>query len=167
MEADANAFSLIAKQEMNYNLNDYIDLFSNLHTNKQQGKNAPHKAILLISIIDLITSHRIQTNEIVFTEELENCFQQNWKRYVGESIIFKPKAGTPYWHLNSEPFWQLIPYEGGYEKIVKLQKGNPYSSKTIKEHIKFAVIDQTLFQLLQNNANRTKLREVLINNLDI
>ena len=167
MEADPNAFSLIAKQEMNYNLNDYIDLFSNLHTNKQQGKNAPHKAILLISIIDLIASHRIQTNEIVFTEELENCFQQNWKRYVGESIIFKPKAGTPYWHLNSEPFWQLIPYEGGYEKIVKLQKGNPYSSKTIKEHIKFAVIDQTLFQLLQNNANRTKLREVLINNLDI
>ena len=38
MEADPNAFSLIAKQEMNYNLNDYIDLFSDLHTNKQQGK---------------------------------------------------------------------------------------------------------------------------------
>ena len=27
MEADPNAFCLIAKQEMNYNLNDYIDLF--------------------------------------------------------------------------------------------------------------------------------------------
>ena len=55
----------------------------------------------------------------------------------------------------------------GIEKIVKLQKGNPYSSKTIREHIKFAVIDQTLFQLLQDNAKTTKLREVLINSLDV
>ena len=167
MKADPNAFSLIAKQEMNYNLNDYIDLFSNLHTNKQQGKNAPHKAILLISIIDLIASHRIQTNKIVFTEELENCFHQNWERYVGKSIIFKPKAGTPYWHLNSEPFWQLIPYEGGYEKIVKLQKGNPYSARTIRKYIKYAVIDKELFLLLRDSSTRETLKQTLINSLDM
>lgn len=166
MEANPSAFRLTAKREMDYTLNDYIELFSNLHTNKQQGKKAPHKAIMLISIIDLIATHHIQTNEINFTEELEACFHQNWKRYVGKSTIFKPKAGTPYWHLNSEPFWQLIPYEGGYEKIVKLQKGNPYSSRTIQKHIKFAVIDQTLFQLLQEDASRRLLRDALINSLD-
>lgn len=166
MEADPNAFRLITKQEMDYTLNDYVELFSNLHTNKQQGKNAPHKAIMLISIIDLMASHRIQTNEIAFTEELENCFTQNWNQYIGKSIIFRPKPETPYWHLNSEPFWQLIPYEGGYETIVKLQKGNPYSSKTIRERIKYAVIDQTLFQLLQEDTSRTILREALINSLD-
>lgn len=166
MEANPSAFRLTAKREMNYTLNDYIELFSNLHTNKQQGKKAPHKAIMLISIIDLIATHHIQTNEINFTEELEACFHQNWKRYVGKSTIFKPKAGTPYWHLNSEPFWQLIPYEGGYEKIVKLQKGSPYSSRTIRKHIKSAVIDQTLFQLLQEDVSRKLLRDTLINSLN-
>ena len=51
-----------------------------------------------------------------------------------EVSIFKPKAGTPFWHLNSEPFWQLIPYEGGYATIVELQKGNPYSFESVVEN---------------------------------
>lgn len=121
---------------------------------------------MLISIIDLIALHRVQTNEIVFTEELEDYFARNWKRYVGESIVFRPKAGTPYWHLNSEPFWQLIPFEGGYEKIVELQKGNPYSARIIRKHIKYAVIDKALFELLKETSNRAVLKEVLINSID-
>ena len=125
MEADPNAFKVVEKQEMNYVMSDYVELFSNLHTNKQHGKKAPHKAIMLIGVIELIASGHIQSNQIEFTEELENCFLKNWNQYVGKSSIFKPKAGTPFWHLNSEPFWQLIPFEGGYERIVELQKGNP------------------------------------------
>lgn len=166
MKEETNTFNLIAKQEMNYTLNDYIELLSNLHTNKRQGKKAPHKAIMLISIINLIVTQHIQTNEIVYTEELEECFIQNWKRYIGESSFFRPNAGKPYWHLNSEPFWQLIPYEGGYETIVKLQKRNPYSPKIIREHIKYAVIDKNLFKLLQDKPNSDVLRNVLINSLD-
>lgn len=161
MEIDSDSFNLISKLERNYELADYIDLFSNLHTNKQHGKSAPHKAIMLLSVIDLISSQHITTNEIIYNEELEKCFLKNWKRYVKEVSIFKPKAGTPFWHLNSEPFWQLIPYEGGYRTIVKLQKGNPYSVATIRKHIKYAVIDKELFLLLQNGFNR----EILINTL--
>lgn len=147
MEIDTDRFNLISKLERNYELADYIDLFSNLHTNKQNGKSAPHKAIMLLSVIDLISSQHITTNEIIYNEELEKCFLKNWKRYVKEVSIFKPKAATPFWHLNSEPFWQLIPYEGGYMTIVKLQKGNPYSAGTIRKYIKYAVIDKELFLL--------------------
>lgn len=167
MNVDPQSFKVTAKQEMNYTLSDYIELFSNLHTHKQQGKNAPHKAIMLISVIELIASRHILSNQIAFTEELKNRFLKNWEQYAGNSIIFKPKAGIPYWHLNSEPFWQLIPYDGGYETIVKLQKHNPYSSKTTQRYIKYAVIDQALFQLLQEDSNRTILRQTLINSLDI
>ena len=143
------------------------DLFSNLHTNKQHGKSAPHKAIMLLSVIDLISSQHITTNEIIYTEELEKCFLKNWKQYVKKVSIFKPKAGTPFWHLNSEPFWQLIPYEGGYRTIVKLQKGNPYSAATIRKYIKYAVIDKDLFLLLRDSSNRETLKRALINSLDI
>ena len=167
MEIDSDRFNLISKLERNYELADCIDLFSNLHTNKQHGKNAPHKAIMLLSVIDLISSQHITTNEIIYNEELEKCFFKNWKQYVKEATIFKPKAGTPFWHLNSEPFWQLIPYEGGYETIVKLQKGNPYSAGTIRKYIKHAVIDKELFILLQDSSNRKILKQALINSLDL
>lgn len=167
MTIDTDRFNLNSKLEGKYKLEDYIDFFSNLHTNKQQGKSAPHKAIMLLSVIDLISSQHITTNQIVYTEELEKCFLKNWKRYVKEVSIFKPKAGTPFWHLNSEPFWQLIPYEGGYVTIVKLQKGNPYSAGTIRKHIKYAVIDKELFLLLQDDSNRETLKRALINSLDV
>ena len=166
MNIDSKSFKIIEKQEMNYTLSDYIELFANLHTNKQQGKKAPHKAIMLISVIELIASRHILSNQIEFTEELENCFLKNWKRYVGESFIFKPKAGTPYWQLNSEPFWQLIPFEGGYKRIVELQKGNPYSPSTIRKNIKYAVMDKELYELLQDEGNRQVLIKSLTNSLD-
>ena len=121
---------------------------------------------MLISVIELMASGYIQSNKIEFTEELENCFLKNWKQNIGESFIFKPKTGTPFWHLNSEPFWQLIPFEGGYERIVELQKGNPYSSSTIRKHIKYAVMDKSLFALLQDENNRQLLVKILINSLD-
>ena len=121
---------------------------------------------MLISVIELIASRQILSNQIEFTEELENCFLKNWKRYVGESFIFKPKAGTPFWHLNSEPFWQLIPFEGGYERIVELQKGNPYSPSTIRKNIKYAVIDKGLYELLQDEGNRQVLIKSLTDSLD-
>lgn len=167
MEIDTDRFNLISKLERNYELADYIDLFSNLHTNKQHGKSVPHKAIMLLSVIDLISSQHITTNEIIYTEELEKCFLKNWKQYVKKVSIFKPKVGTPFWHLNSEPFWQLIPYEGGYRTIVKLQKGNPYSAATIRKYIKYAVIDKELFLLLRDSSNREILKQALINSLDM
>ena len=166
MEIDTDRFNLISKLEWNYELADYIDLFSNLHTNKQHGKSAPHKAIMLLSVIELISSQHITTNEIIYNEELEKCFLKNWKRYVKEVSIFKPKAGTPFWHLSSEPFWQLIPYEGGYKRIVELQKGNPYSPSTIRKNIKYAVIDKGLYELLQDEGNRQVLIKSLTDSLD-
>ena len=85
---------------------------------------------------------------------------RNWKN------VFL-KTGTPFWHLNSEPFWQLIPYEGGYVTIVKLQKGNPYSARTIRKYIKYAVIDKELFLLLRDSSTRETLKQTLINSLDM
>lgn len=39
---------------MQETLNKYISLFCSLHTNKQKGMPAPHKAVLLLSVIDMI-----------------------------------------------------------------------------------------------------------------
>lgn len=143
-------------------MDQYIGYFATLHTNTQKGVKAPHKAIMLLSVIDLVECGVITSNQIEFSERLELQFQHNWSRYVGQSDIFQPRVGTPFWHLNNEPFWRLVPYEGGAEAIVMHLQGNPYAPSTTRKLIRYAEIDQNLFDLLQDETNRAKLRTTLI-----
>lgn len=145
----------------NKNLRGYLENFSNLNTNKQQGKIAPHKAILLLSIIDLVEQGQIQSNKIELTEKLENQFKLNWEKYVENKDVFQPIVGTPYVHLRSEPFWRLIPTKGNGDTGLSLNI-NSYSTLYLKSQIQYAEIDEELFNLLQDNINREKFRNILI-----
>ena len=66
----------------------YLDYFASLHTNTQKGVKAPHKAIMLLSVIDLVEYGGITSNKIEFSERLEMQFQHNWSRYVGNQMCF-------------------------------------------------------------------------------
>ncbi len=70
----------------------YLTYFQSLHTNKTKGQTAPHKAILLLSIIDQIEQGIIKSNRITLTESLEEQFMINWSRYVGISEIFQQRS---------------------------------------------------------------------------
>ncbi len=143
-------------------LNKYDLFFCSLHTNKQKGMPAPHKAVLLLSVIDLVECGVIKNNEIELSERLEQQFKHNWDRYVGRSILFSPKIGTPFFHLHSEPFWTLVPFVGGEDTIETLRTGNPYATGTMRKHFRCAKIDRELFDLLKDDDVRAKLRTTLI-----
>lgn len=147
--------------DTNKNLRDYLENFSNLNTNKQQGKIAPHKAILLLSVIDLVEQGQIQSNKIELTEKLENQFKLNWGKYVENKDVFQPIIGTPYVHLRGESFWKLIPTKGNGDTDLSANI-NSYSTNYLRSQIQYAVIDEELFDLLQDNKNRDKFRNVLI-----
>ena len=140
----------------------YIELFQCLNINKQRGVVAPHKAIMLLSVIDLVEYGVVDSNRIEFSELLEQQFQYNSSRYIGQSDVFQPRVGTPFWHLNNEPFWRLVPYEGGDEAVVIHLQGNPYAPDTTRKLIRYAEIDKELFGLLQDETNRAKFRTTLI-----
>lgn len=135
----------------------YIDQFSDLHTAKKLGMPAPHKAVLLLSIIDLIERGCVTSNRIELTEQLEQTFGHVWKRYVGTSIVFQPKVATPFWHMQGEPFWNL--YLNNDKELDSIT--NPYSVKRLREST-HAIIDADLFRLMQDENERAKLRVVLI-----
>lgn len=120
---------------------------------------------MLISVMELIGEGCIKSNQIEFSEGLEGRFKRNWQRYVGESDVFKPNAGTPFWHLRSEPFWTLIPFIGGEETLESLKRTNPYSTGTIRQYIKFAVIDKQLFELMLHVETRVLLINTLVETL--
>jgi putative restriction endonuclease len=135
----------------------YKEQFSNLNTARKLGIPAPHKAILLLSVMEQIENKQITNNRILLTESLEQTFLKLWKRYVGLSVIYQAKVATPFWHLQNEPFWRLYLNNGQDLKTIT----SPYSIKRLRENT-YAKIDQELFQLMLNDDCRAALRVILI-----
>ena len=52
----------------------YIDYFSALHTNTQKGVKTPHKAIMLLSVIDLVEYEVVSSNKIDFRRDWKSSF---------------------------------------------------------------------------------------------
>ena len=138
-------------------MNQYVTLFSSLHTAKIAGKQAPHKAVLLLAIMDLVEASVITSPKIVLTEKLEETFGKVWKHYIGSSLIFTPKVATPFWHMQNEPFYRLCPNNGQDVSGMKAQ----YSVKWLRENT-YAALDQKLFNLMQDENTRAELRVILI-----
>lgn len=147
----------------------YNECFLNLHTAQSKKLPAPHKSLLLLSIIDLIEKGFITSNKIELTDVLIRTFKANTNWFIGHSIIFRPNIGQPFYHLQHENFWNLIPVS--QEQELNLAADTPskygprkavYSIKGLREQYKYALIDPELFELLQNADVRAKLRTTLI-----
>ena len=157
-------------------LRHYIDAFSSLHTAKVKGHKAPHKAVLLLAIIDLVEEGVIATPHIELSDELEKRFNEIWHHYLGTSAIFTPDITKPYFHMQHESFWRLVEHKEAEMLMVaedcawvslnKETKDLPqgsYSVKAMRNAFAYAEIDGILLQLLQNADARAMLRVILIN----
>ena len=60
-------------------LNDYLKAFSSLHTARIKGRRAPHKAVLLLAIIDLVERAEITSPRIELSDTLSHKFTVVWK----------------------------------------------------------------------------------------
>ena len=90
----------------------YYKEMSSLRTAKKDGVKAPHKPILLLSIIDLIERGLITNKHIELSDSLIRTFDYNWCKYVGHSKLYNSVIGTPFWHMQNESFWKLVSYNG-------------------------------------------------------
>lgn len=138
-------------------MNQYATAFTSLHTAKIAGKQAPHKAVLLLTIMDLIEAGVITNPKIVLTEKLEETFGRVWRHYIGSSLIFTPKVATPFWHMQNEPFYRLFLNNGLDVSGMKAQ----YSVKWLRENT-YAIIDQELFSMMGDENARAEFRVTLI-----
>jgi putative restriction endonuclease len=141
------------------NLDYYFQRFANLRIDRSHGRPAPHKPILLLSIIELIERHVIYTNEIELTPEIVSTFLNYWNALYPDQ---RGIVALPFFHLMSDGFWHLLPNEG-YEKSFKLIR-QIKSSYQIRDMVKYAYFDNELFELLSDDKKRTMFRRVIINN---
>jgi putative restriction endonuclease len=164
---------------MTKDLEYYKTCFAHLNTAKKQGHMAPHKPLLLLSVIDLIEQGDITGNRIPLTDALIDAFRRNERRYVGLTPIFRPNIGNPYYHLQHEPFWQLVPKQAAPSSVPGnvpqpfTQVAEPvapynkkpsvnYTTKSLRTAYSYALIDPELFALLQHDNARVQLRLLLI-----
>ena len=156
------------------NVEKYIELFLNMKRAPIRGYKAPHKPILLLAIIELIERKSIISNRIVLDKTLIQEFTNKWyeliddntqqnQMVVAESLVidvsykcpFKCSIENPFFYLNSEPFWRLVPSDQYIKK-------NSYSCKGLQTSFKYAEIDKDLFNCLYNESERKPIKNVLI-----
>lgn len=138
-----------------------------------RGYTAPHKPILLLSILSLIEDGKITSNIIFLTEDLILKFSWMWTLYVDDGTSgtpmvadglylglqkkypFKCSIANPFYHMNHEPFWNLIPSD-------KYVKRSDYTVKGLQTCFLYAEIDQTLFELMKDEHEREEIRRWLV-----
>lgn len=141
----------------------YLQLFENLHVRITNGKKAPHKAILLLSIIDLVETGAIDKPLIPFSQQIDKQFVRNWMRYVSIIEGYKPRVSVPFWHMDFEPYWETILKEGATKSFKQLADERVYNDfKRMEKVVIGAKISDDLFEILKDSTVRAHLRVHLI-----
>ncbi len=148
---------------MTKNLAYYVKKFSPRSIHKQ-GLNvslkdgiAPNKPILLLSVIEMISTKQITKNQILFDAELIATFLKLWGYLEPER---KPDIGLPFYHLRSDGFWhyQMKPeFESLIATNVKIR-----TPSTIRGTVEYVYLDDELWKLLRNESDRTVLTHTLV-----
>ena len=86
----------------------YISCFTSMNCNKYRGQVAPHKAMMLIAVMDEIANGHLTNGFVPHNDRMVKAFEFAWQRYVGKSSVFNPVFSTPFFHLSNEPFWKLM-----------------------------------------------------------
>ena len=137
----------------------YLNYFKRL--NRGYSKNlgrAPHKPILLLSVLQLVKNGTIISNKIFITADLILAFKRNWEQLVDSG--HSPNFSLPFYHMQSEPFWYLIPKAG--KMIVPTKSKSIKSFKSLKENVAYAEIDRELFLIFLNPISQILLEQYLL-----
>lgn len=138
----------------------YEERFAQLSTGVHNGKKLPHKAVLLLGIINLIEDGAIKDNKIELTNAIAHTFTSIWESlHLGDKV---PSVWIPFWYMKSEPFWHFkaCTDENVLQNLLSFA-GHP-SVGQMRSVIAYAYLDEPLFVLMRDKVQRTSLTQVLI-----
>ena len=138
-------------------LSYYAKKFQRLRVDRAHGI-APHKPILLLSVIEQIRRETITENKIYLSSELIQTFFKYWS-YLG-SFNHNPDISRPFFHMRSGKFWHLWANSGYVELLSSKEKLKTLAE--VKQAIKYAYLDEELFEFLQDPIARSSLMTVLV-----
>ena len=138
-------------------LKKYLHLFKKIRIDRSHGL-APHKPILLLSVLQLYHSQLIIDRRVFISPELVALFKANWSTLVKTNHACR--ISYPFYYLKSDKFWHLVP-KAGFENIE--QMGSIMKSfSNLNAAINYAVIDIELFVLAIDKRSNEILQQFLI-----
>ncbi|MBD1847447.1 HNH endonuclease [Cyanobacteria bacterium FACHB-63] len=141
---------------MDKDQNYYSRKFATLNVNRNHGVPAPHKPILLLSVIELIEQQKIKHNQIELSPELIATFLKYWSNLV--TTNHQSNIALPFFHLRGDKFWHLALHAGYEGNIASIKP----SLQALRNSTQYAYVDNELFELLQQPASRIHLTQILI-----
>ncbi len=139
-------------------LSKYLNLFGNLHRNSHKDKGAaPHKPILLLSLLDEIERGHITTNFVPITVELVAAFRDNWRALAQPG--WRERMVYPFRYLLQDGFWELV--KDGVS-VTSKEAGEPFTLNQLQEKVDGGRFAPDLWLLLQDSAALNELRNFLL-----
>ncbi|MBL1408700.1 HNH endonuclease [Sphingobacterium faecale] len=135
----------------------YVHSFSKLKRDMKNG-GAPHKPILLLAVIKLFEEGTYFSNQLLIVPELVASFKRIWSQLV--ITKHDPILALPFYHMRSEPFWELIANPGC--EIWIESKSSMRSFNNLNAAVKCAWIDDDLVVVLSDPSCRAILKETLL-----
>lgn len=137
----------------------YAKKFAKLNVNKHRGRGAaPHKPLLLISVIELIERGKIRLNQVPLSPELISTFLKYWRNLVRTD--HRSDISLPFVHLTGDTFWHLTLYPDS-EAVTATGLGRK-GVTAVRRIVQYASFDPELFAILQDPEQRVILLQVLI-----
>lgn len=140
-------------------LQKYLFAFSRLKRGVTKYGPAPHKPILLITLIELIRKGTVLDNRFEVNSDLVGLFQENWQLLVDTAN--QPDFTQPFYYLQSDkiegqPFWKLCTKTG-----VPIN-AHIKSVNTLADILDYGALVDDLFLLLTNPVSNQLLMDYLI-----
>ena len=88
----------------------YINYFGKLRVSNSGGLKAPHKAVLLITITEMVRDGYCGAYVIEETNLLKTLYNTNWSRFMQVNSPFVCNVDMPFQHIGSEPFCEQLAY---------------------------------------------------------
>ena len=139
----------------NKDISYYIHCFTHLKRDMKNG-GAPHKPILLLSMMRLFEKGIFTDSQIFVLPELVASFKSNWTKLVVTNHF--PIFALPFYHLYSEPFWRLVA-NAGCEKWIE-SKSSMRSFGNLTTAVKYALIDKEIAKMIGSRMDY--VRRVLV-----
>ena len=139
---------------------DYISAFQSLKTNNKYARKSPHKAVLLLTVIE---NKLLSANEIRYDECLLKTFQKVWNKVLPNETTFFTNVYFPFWYMQSDGFWFNVPVRGKEDTFRELweSRTKPTESR-IKELIQYAILDEGLYFMMTMPSGRSSLKRALL-----
>ena len=85
-------------------LNHYIKFLTHLRTSNSGGFKAPHKAILMLTVTEMVRDGLIGSPVVPNNDLLKRYFVKNWCKYIQIQTSFVGDVNMPVNHIGSEIF---------------------------------------------------------------